>query len=248
MQNAIGIIPARLASSRFPRKILANIAGKSLLQRTYEKASQSSSLDKVVIATDDQSVIDHANSFGAQAFMTSTNHKSGTDRIAEVVENHFQDAKIIVNIQGDEPLLNPNVIDTLVELLNSKPETVCTTAAVQFADNQDINDPSAVKCVFDNSGKALYFSRTPIPSAQHSTNDHPYYLHMGIYCFRKPFLLTYANLKRTPLQQIEDLEQLKIIEHGYPIHVAIVKEMSIGVDTPEDLKKVEEICLENTSL
>ena len=246
MKKAIGIIPARLASTRFPGKVLANIAGKSLIQRTYEQASQSSSLESILIATDDPSVMEHTKSFGAQCFMTNPSHTSGTNRIAEVAQKHCEKSDVIVNIQADEPLLSPNVIDTLVDALNAHQEAVCTTAAIKFPENQELNDPSAVKCVFDRQGRALYFSRSAIPSTYKGKSEH--YLHMGIYCFRKPFLLTYANLKPTPLQQAEDLEQLKILEHGYPIHISVVKEMGIGVDTPEDLKKVEEICLENTSL
>ncbi|MCH9609922.1 MAG: 3-deoxy-manno-octulosonate cytidylyltransferase [Chlamydiales bacterium] len=248
MPNVIGIIPARLKSSRFPGKVLVDIGGKSLIQRTYEQSIQSSFLDEVVIATEDKAVAEHAKSFGAKAFITKSSHMSGTDRIAEVVEAHYPDVDVVVNIQADEPMLDPKTLNQLVKKLLETPVAVCTTAVVEITEAAEIFDPSAVKCVFDRNGRALYFSRSPIPFAQKMLENHSYHRHLGIYCFRRDFLLTYASIDATPLQLVEDLEQLRILEHGYPLYVTVVEDKGIGVDTPEDLKRVEDRCLENTFL
>lgn len=248
MHKVVGIIPARLKSTRFPGKVLANLAGKSLIQRTYDQVTQSRLLDEVVIATDDKTIFDHVNSFGAKAFMTDAAHINGTDRIAEVVEKNYMDATIIVNVQADEPLLDPSVVDTLIDKLLTTPDAVCATPLIQITNHEDVFKPSIVKCVMDEQGRALYFSRAPIPFPQNPKKMHAFYRHLGVYCFRRDFLLTYKNLTPSRLQQIEDLEQLKILEHGYPIHACVVEDLGIGVDTPEDLKRAEELCLENTSL
>lgn len=246
----IGVIPFRWQSSRFPGKALVNILGKSLIQRTYENSTQSKLLDRVVIATDDQRIFNHAQDFGAEVFMTSSSCPTGTDRTCEVIDRHFPQAEIVVNIQGDEPCLNPDVLDALIVKLQETPEALVTTPVAKITDPRDIFSPSAVKCVFDQNGRALYFSRAPIPFPQTANKIHDYYRHLGVYCFRKPFLLELATIKPTRLQEIEDLEQLKILERGLPIHVCLVEDQAIGVDTPEDLKRIEEILCqkESTSL
>jgi len=245
----IGVIPARFASKRFPGKPLANILGKSLIQRTYENAKKSRSLDKLVVATDDKRIFDHVESFGGHAMMTPVDCPSGTDRTCEIIEKHFPTAAIIVNIQGDEPCLNPEIIDTLIDKLKTTPDAVLTTPIAKILDPSGIFNPSTVKCVFDKNFKALYFSRAPIPFPQNTKKIHDYYRHLGVYCFRREFLMKYRNLDFSRLQDIEDLEQLKILECGYPIHTCLVEDNGIGVDTPEDLKKIEELlCHENTSL
>lgn len=246
--KVIGVIPARWQSSRFPGKMLADILGKSLIRRTFENAKQCSSLEALVVATDDKRIFDHVHAFGGKAFMTSSNCPTGTDRVGEVIEREFPDAEIVVNIQGDEPCLNPSVINVLVDLLRSKKEALVTTPITEIHAPHLIHSPSVVKCAFDKEGKALYFSRSPIPYRQKKGAEARYYRHLGVYCFKRSFLSEYVRLPKTPLQMIEDLEHLKILEHGYPIHTAIVDEEGVGVDTPEDLKLVENILCQKESI
>jgi 3-deoxy-manno-octulosonate cytidylyltransferase (CMP-KDO synthetase) len=248
-EQIVGIIPARYASTRFPGKLLKLLLGKSVLQRTYERACGSKVLDRIIIATDDQRIYDHASAFCPHVVMTSKNCATGTDRLAEVVENTTlcDDASIIVNVQGDEPCLNPLVIDAISQRLQEDPTASMSTAVVKLKNREEALPTSLVKCVMDQNSNALYFSRSPIPFLQKDITT-TYYGHLGIYAFRKDFILKYHTLPATPLQIAEDLEQLKVLEHGYHIKVAIVDDVALGVDTPEDLKKVEEIlCKQNTS-
>lgn len=247
--KVIGIIPARYQSSRFPGKVLANILGKSLVRRTFERAKEASILDALIIATDDEKIANHAKEFGAEVVMTSPYCPNGTTRAAEAVKKYFPFAEIVVIIQADEPCINPVLINNLVKDLQNQPKADLTTPVEKIVYSDEAKRPGVVKCVFDVNYKALYFSRSPIP---HSFKKAPpyFYRHMGIYCYRKPMLLQYPDLPETPLQQTEDLEQLKILEHGYSIYVTEVPPQgNIGVDYPEDIKKVEQfLCLENTSL
>lgn len=245
----VGVIPARHGSSRFPGKMLTNILGKSLIQRTYENALRCSGLDLLVIATDDERIMSHALDFGAKCFMTSKNHKSGTDRVESLIASHFPEASIVVNIQGDEPCLSPQVIEVLIKKLQNTPEALITTPVAKITDPSEIFNPASVKCVFDINGRAMYFSRAPIPFPKNCEKIHDYYRHLGVYCFKNEFLKKYSSLPYSRLQEIEDLEQLKILESGHPLYVCIVQDESIGVDTPEDVQKIEELlCQENTSL
>jgi 3-deoxy-manno-octulosonate cytidylyltransferase (CMP-KDO synthetase) len=253
MQNIIGIIPSRYGSTRLPGKSLISILGKSLLQRTYESARRSPLLSRLIIATDDQRIFDHAQDFSAEVVMTSIDCRNGTERIAEVVskDSTLQKADVIVNIQGDEPCIEADVIDAIAETLLQDPEAAMSTAVYRLQNTADILDPSIVKCVFDTRHRALYFSRAPIPYTTHQQHRSPvpYYGHLGIYAFRPDFLLRYASMQPTHLQQIEDLEQLKVVENGYPIKIAIVDTVGPGVNTPEDIKKVEQyLCNQNISL
>lgn len=250
----LGMIPARYQSSRFPGKILAPIDGKTLIQRTYENAQRFSSIQHLVIATDDQRIYDHVQGFGADVIMTCPSCPTGTDRLVEVLKKNraYDDATIIVNIQGDEPCLDPAVIEKLVQLLQEDPTAVMSTAVIKLDNPEEAFSRSVVKCVFDSNYNALYFSRSLIP-AGHANTMNPattYYRHMGIYAFRREFLLQYSELPPSPLQQAEDLEQLKILEHGFRIKIGVVDHFSIGVDLPEDIKKVEkwlQTCKQNTS-
>lgn len=251
--NVIGIIPARYGSSRFPGKILASIAGKSLIQRTYENALRCESLERLLIATDDSRIYDHALSFGAKPVMTSISCPTGTDRLVEALKAHpeFDDVEIVVNVQGDEPCLDPAVIEQVIQVLKKDPQAVMSTAVVRFKNSEEAANSAAVKCVFDKDHNALYFSRSLIPAGhkQQWQEGVPYYRHIGIYCFRKHFLMRYADLPRTPLQIAEDLEQLKVLENGYRIKVAVVNSIGIDVNLPEDVKRVEEwLCKQNISL
>ena len=255
-EKVVGIIPARYESSRFPGKPLAKILNKTLIQHTYENTLNCSLLNSLVVATDDARILNHVLSFGGEAVMTSSNCLTGTDRLAEVIQQHPQystnQSDIIINIQGDEPLLNPETLNKLVALLKKDELAVMATAVVPITEDK-ANDPNVVKCVMDQQNNALYFSRSLMPSNCHtlldSKKDTPYYHHLGIYAYRRDFLLKYNSLSPTPLQLTENLEQLKVLEHGHRIKVAIVEGTSIGVDSPKDLKKVENIlCKQNFSL
>ncbi len=250
--KVIGIIPARYNSSRFPAKMLAIILGKTLLQHTYENARAFSALDELIVATDDIRIFNHVVAFGGKAVMTSVDCPTGTDRLAEVVRNFpsFQEAEVVVNIQGDDPCLPQDIVAAVVDKLLSEPNNSMATAVCPITDPAAAIDPSVVKCILDKRGCALYFSRSLIPGG-HSLLFSPhiqYYKHLGIYAYRTAFLLHYSNLPMTPLQQAEDLEQLKVLENGYQIGVAIVQEQDIpGVNTPEDIAKVEPILCQRNS-
>lgn len=232
--KAIGIIPARYASSRLPGKPLVDIAGHTMIEHVYRRTEQAASLDRVLVATDDARIFEAVRAFGGQVVMTSPDHPSGTDRIAEAAWH--LDAEIVVNVQGDEPLLDPAEIDAVVRPLRADPALVMSTLATPLADP---SDPNVVKVVFDRDGRALYFSRWPIP--YYRTGEGEHFKHIGLYGYRKEFLLRYASLEPTPLERAEALEQLRVLEHGYAIHVSISEHDAISVDTPEDLERVRQL-------
>lgn len=237
--KSIGIIPARYASTRFPGKPLVKISGKTLLQRTFEQASLCKELYKIVIATDDERILNHAREFGAEAVMTSPASPNGTERIFEVVNNYpeYRDFDVVINIQGDEPCLNPAMISKMLERLEEDTEAVVATP-IALLEEADLTNPSVVKCVKSLKNRALYFSRSPIPG----------YRHVGLYAYRKDFLKIYATLPITPLQQREDLEQLKILEYGYPMAVVVVDKPGMDVNVPSDVEKIERfLCQQNSS-
>lgn len=251
--RVIGIMPARYGSSRFPAKMLAVIAGKTLLQHTYENALKFEILADLIVATDDQRIYDHVIDFGGKVVMTSPEHPTGTDRLAEVISRfpEHRSASVIVNVQGDEPFLSIPAVNGIVQELQNDPIAVMATAASPIRCPKAAMDSSVVKCVFDNNRNALYFSRALIP-ASHNLQFCPnttYYQHYGVYAYRPDFLLHYAELPRTALQLQEDLEQLKILENGYRIKVAVIQEHDIpGVNLPEDVAKVEPfLCQRNIS-
>lgn len=250
-QKVLAVIPARFGSKRFPGKPLSLIQGKTLIQRTYENALLCPILDRIVIATDDERIFDHAKSFGAEVLMTDPNCPNGTERIAEVLAKTEHDADIIVNVQGDEPCVTPEVIIALVQALVDNPEIPMSTVITRIKKREDSLNPSVVKCVIDQKGRALYFSRQLIPGNKEIqyTESTPYYSHIGLYAYRKEFLFQYLKLSPTPLQLAEDLEQLKVLEHGYLIQTATVDHVNLGVDTPEDIHKVESyLCKQNLFL
>jgi 3-deoxy-manno-octulosonate cytidylyltransferase (CMP-KDO synthetase) len=251
-RQVIAIIPARYGSIRLPGKPLLKILDKSLVQHTYDNTAKCPLIDYQVVATDDNRIFDHVHTFGGNAVMTPADCPSGTDRLAYLVENDptFRSAEIIVNVQGDEPCLNPDAIVAIVEALRNDPTASMSTAVVKLTDAEEANSRSSVKCVIDLQGNACYFSRALIPASKSDEPFKPginYYKHLGIYAYRPEFLLAYAKLPMTPLQIAEDLEQLKVLEHGYKIKAAIVASADAGVNTPEDIKKVEqELCKQNT--
>jgi len=242
-QKVIGVIPARYASSRFPGKIIARIAGKPMIQRVYEQAVKSQLLDQLIVAVDDQRIQKCVEDFGGKAIMTGTNHQSGTDRIAEVVEK--LDDCIVVNIQGDQPLFDPVMIDEAVQPLLDDPLLQMSTLKIKIGE-EDYYDPAVVKVVVDENDNALYFSRSLIPYNQ-KFKDVNVYEHVGLYVYRKQFLLEISKLPQSHLEQIESLEQLRVLEKGYKIKVIETKSdrnAGISVDTPEDLAKVERLIQE----
>lgn len=248
--RVIAIIPARYASSRFPGKMLAPIMGKSLLERTYERVKACSLIEDIIIATDDPIILDHVATFGGKAVMTSPNHPTGSDRIIEVLAKHpeLTQGAIILNVQGDEPCISPLTLSSVCQILIDNPEECMATVAVKITEPTEIQSPSVVKCVMDAQNHALYFSRSPIPGIKPLGKHLPfYYKHMGIYAFRRDFLLTYGLLSQTPLQLVEDLEQLKVLEAGYKIKVVYADESSPAVDIPEDIQRVTEwLCNQNS--
>jgi 3-deoxy-manno-octulosonate cytidylyltransferase (CMP-KDO synthetase) len=235
----LGVIPARFASSRFPGKSLATIAGKPMLQHVWERASEARYLSKLVIATDDERIHKAARAFGANAVMTRADHPSGTDRVAEAASGY--DASVIVNIQGDEPLIDPAAIDAAALALLNDPDLPMSTLMKQIEDPREIADPNVVKVVANLSGDAIYFSRSPIPYAREGARHRDpirHYKHLGLYVYRRDFLLAYSGLPVGPLERMERLEQLRAIENGYRIRVVETEYESLGVDTPEDLERV----------
>lgn len=230
-------IPARYGSTRFPGKVLAKDTGKFLLQHTYGRALQAKIPADVIIASDDEKVIDAVESFGAECILTSTEHKSGTDRIAEAVAKI--EADIVINLQADEPEIEPENIDFLAKLLTEHQDAPMATLGADFERKEQIKDPNIVKVVTDTGGKAIYFSRAPIPydRAAGGIGVKTLYLrHIGTYAYRKDFLLRMTKLPRSRLEKVEKLEQLRAIENGYDILVGKVNQAWEGIDTPEQYK------------
>ncbi len=235
--TAVGIIPARWRASRFPGKPLASIAGMPMIRRVYEGACGASRLRSVYVATDDQRIVDACAEFGAEAVMTSPSHPTGTDRLAEAARELSDD--IVVNIQGDEPLIEGFVIDAAVAALEEAPEAPMSTV-VHAAEPADLDDPNRVKVVFDQQGYALYFSRSRIPALRDRDYPPRYWQHVGLYAYRREFLMRYVDLTPTEAERAEALEQLRALEHGHRIRIAVIDGWrSTPVDTPEDVGRVE---------
>ncbi|KAF5728031.1 Nucleotide-diphospho-sugar transferases superfamily protein isoform 1 [Tripterygium wilfordii] len=243
--RVVGIIPARFASSRFQGKPLVEILGKPMIQRTWERSKLATTLDHVVVATDDEKIAECCRGFGADVVMTSESCRNGTERCNEALQKLEKKYDIVVNIQGDEPLIEPEIIDGVVKALQAAPDAVFSTAVTSLKP-EDAFDPNRVKCVVDNRGYAIYFSRGLIPynkSAQVNP-DFPYLLHLGIQSYDSKFLRIYPDLQPTPLQLEEDLEQLKVLENGYRMKVIKVDHEAHGVDIPEDVEKMEALMRE----
>jgi 3-deoxy-manno-octulosonate cytidylyltransferase (CMP-KDO synthetase) len=237
--DVIGVIPARYSSKRFEGKVLADILGKPMIQRVWERAKQALLLDDLIIACDNESVASVAREFGAKVIMTSKAHASGTDRIIEVINP--LDVKIVVNIQADEPLVHPAMIDAVAQSLLDDSGVSMATIMKKIENAQELNDPNVVKVVVDKNNFALYFSRAAIPHRAHNSEIKSplYYKHIGLYAYTKDFLFTYKNLPVSNLEKIECLEQLRVLEEGFGIKVIETKFDTVGVDTPEDLEKVK---------
>lgn len=241
--KTLGIIPARYSSTRLPGKPLIDIEGKSMIRRVYEQVRKAKLINEVVVATDDQRIFDHVKDFGGSVIMTKETHLSGTDRCAEVIDNqHFSDYEIVVNIQGDEPFINPLQIDLTVDFLSKSPLFSIATLAKKIDSSEQLFNSNIVKVVFGKNQKALYFSRHPIPFLRDYSKEDwlkkgTYYKHIGLYAFRKNVLQQIAQLKQSSLEKLESLEQLRWLENDYSIGIEITNLETVGIDTKEDLKK-----------
>ena len=237
--NTLCVIPARYASTRLPGKPLADIAGKPMIVRVYEQASRAKRLSGVIAAVDDERVYEAVVSHGGKAMMTAKDHPTGTDRLAEVAAAH-PGAELIINVQGDEPLIEPDLIDALAAAFEEDPELQMATVKSPMTDENEMRNPNNVKVVTDKKGYALYFSRSLLPYPRENTGV-TVYKHIGIYAYRRDFLLQYARMEPTALEQTESLEQLRALENGYKIKVIATDFRFVGVDTPEDLAEVNRL-------
>ena len=239
--QVIGVIPARWGSTRFEGKVLAEIKGEPMIQHVWRRAKSSNALEEVFIACDDERVFDKAQSFGAKAIMTSPDHKSGTERIAKAFR--YSPADIIINIQGDEPLIEPAVIDALAKAISKDSNCPMATVIKALNKEEELNNPNIVKVVVDSSKYALYFSRSAIPFSREKAafGDITYYKHIGLYAYRTKFLIKFPDLAASSLEQVEKLEQLRALEAGYRIKTVVTEYESVGVDTPEDIETIERL-------
>jgi 3-deoxy-manno-octulosonate cytidylyltransferase (CMP-KDO synthetase) len=236
----LGVIPARFASSRFPGKALASLAGKPMLQHVWERASRSRYLDDLLVATDDDRIAAVVRQFGGKVRMTRADHPSGTDRLAEIAGS--EPAALYVNIQGDEPLIDPEAIDAAILCVHGDESVSMGTLKKQIVDPTDIVNTNVVKVVTNLLGDAIYFSRCPIPYERDGRSGMPlFFKHIGLYVYRHEFLVRYPDLTVGPLEQAERLEQLRALENGYRIRVVGTEYESLGVDTPEDLERVNQL-------
>ena len=235
------VIPARYGSTRLPGKPLVMLAGKPMVQRVYERAKMAKSASRVIVATDDQRIVKAVEAFGGEARMTRPDHRTGTERIAEVAAHSEGD--VFVNVQGDEPLLDPQAVDTAVNSLLEDPPAAISTVAVPIKTPGDIMDPNVVKTVLDFDGNALYFSRAPIPWVRDTTAHQVvrHLKHLGLYVFQRDALLEYPTLPQGELERIEQLEQLRWMENGWKIRVAEVEHDAVSVDVPADVERVEKL-------
>ncbi len=238
MANILGIIPARYGSTRFPGKPLIDIGGKSMIQRVYEQSLKSTSLKKIIVATDDERIAEHVLNFGGEVSITSSTHQSGTDRCAEVLHNEKGEFDIVINIQGDEPFINPAQIDLLAVCFDDI-EIQIATLIKKIVLEEDIRNPNIVKAIRNFKNEAIYFSRSPIPYRRNPEAEISYFKHIGIYGYRSDVLKEITKLPIGNLEKAESLEQLRWVENGYRIGVKETTIESLSIDTPDDLKHVE---------
>ena len=236
------VIPARYGSTRFPGKPLAQLRGKPMIQHVYEQVAKATRVDEVVVATDDDRIASAVRQFKGRVEMTSPDAASGTERVAAIARTR-RDAQVVINVQGDEPLIRPDMVDQLADYLVHHTEVPMASLMTPLQREDDGNDPNVVKVVVDREGFALYFSRAPIPHARDArrTPTPRFYKHLGIYGYQRDFVLRFPGLQATRLEQVEQLEQLRAMEHGHRIKLLETVHDTIGVDTPEDLAKVEQL-------
>lgn len=237
----VAVIPARFASTRLPGKPLLSDTGRPLIQHVVEAAQRATRLDRIIVATDDQRIAQAVQAFGGECAMTRSDHPSGTDRVAEVAEG-LPEAGIVINLQGDEPEITPQALDLVITLLEQDPDASMATLATPIRSETVYRDPSCVKVVCSAAGQALYFSRSPVPYHRDGLPDPTAatplaYLHLGLYAYRRDFLLKLATLPPSPLEMTEKLEQLRVLEAGHRIAVGFIDEPSVGIDTPEDYRR-----------
>ena len=240
MSKIIAIIPARYNSTRLPGKVLEKIGDKTILELVYKKVKQAKYIDEIIIATDDQKIIDTASSFGANAEMTFSSHKSGTDRCAQVSREFWED-DIVLNIQADEPFIAPEIIDLLALKMKDDNWIEIATLCTNINNPAEISDPNSVKVVKDIYNKALYFSRSIIPYYRDKDSGHSFHKHIGIYAYRNKILQSITSLKESKLEKAEKLEQLRWMENGYKIHVFETEYKGFGIDTVEDLERARKM-------
>jgi 3-deoxy-manno-octulosonate cytidylyltransferase (CMP-KDO synthetase) len=251
MTKVAGLIPARYESTRLPGKVLTPIGGKPMIQRVYERSAEARVLEAVLVATDDERIVDAVQAFGGRSVLTSADHTSGTDRLAEVVQRPdtgVADAEIVVNIQGDQPFIDPVMIEEAVRPVLEDPELPMATLAIPISEPGKLQDPSVVKVVVDQRGFALYFSRSLIPYPRKDV-PHPVYEHVGLYVYRREFLIRYSRLEPTLLERVESLEQLRALENGHRIRVVATqcgdREFAgFSVDTEDELARAESMLQE----
>ena len=245
--NVVGVIPARFHSVRLEGKPLALIGGRPMIQHVYERAAKSALLSDLLVATDDARIFDAVCRFGGKAVMTSAAHRSGTDRVAEATAH--TDVDVVVNIQGDEPFISPRVIDQLVQPFHSESGVEMSTLMRPIDTDRDLGDPNVVKVVADQSGFALYFSRSLIPFPRNASSDHPAFEHIGLYAYTKTFLTEYSQMTPTILERIEGLEQLRVLENGRRVRVVETHDhLGLSVDTPADLARAEQFLAQSPDL
>ena len=239
--KVVAVIPARYHSTRLPGKPLLSLAGKPMIQRVYERAKLATRVDRVVVATDDERIAKAVEAFGGEARMTRTDHRTGTERVAEVAAH--EEGQVFLNLQGDEPLLDPAAVDTAVASLEEEPAASISTVATPIKTPADIMDPNVVKAVLDFDGNALYFSRAPVPWVRDTAGKIQvrHLKHLGLYVFQRQALLEYPTLPQGELERIEQLEQLRWLENGWKIRVAEVEHDGVSVDVPEDVTRVEKL-------
>lgn len=244
--KAVGIIPARYASTRFPGKPLVDINGKSMIQRVFEQASSCKSFSSVYVATDDKRIFEHVIEFGGKVVMTSIDHQSGTDRCKEAIENisfELDNADIVINVQGDEPFFKTDKIELLLNCFRENPNTQIATLIKKIEQKEELLNPNVVKAIVNKNSQAIYFSRQAIPYNRGAEENqwitkHNYFKHIGIYAYRFDILKQISSLKPSSLEQAENLEQLRWIENNFSIQTKITSTENIAIDTPDDLKKI----------
>lgn len=243
-KKCVAIIPARYASTRFPAKVLADILGKPMIQWVYERVKLADGIDTIYVATDDERVEKAVKAFGGNVVMTSPTHPSGTDRVCEAVRKIAPDTQIVLNVQGDEPLIEPELISKIANEMKHDDSISMATIAVPCKREEIADNPNVVKVVIDKTCNALYFSRSPIPFLRSGGTDIPLYRHWGIYAYTRATLEKLVSLPESSLEKCEKLEQLRALENGIPIRVIIANSLTIGVDTPEDLEAIKKMLLE----
>lgn len=245
MSEVTAIIPARYKSTRFEGKPLADLLGKPMIQHVYERTLEAKGIDRVLVATDDKRIMEAVGNFGGQAVLTAATHETGTDRVAEVAAS--LKSQFIVNVQGDEPLISPDMIAEVVAIIKNARGLPMASLKCLIKNRDDLNNPSVVKVVVDKNDYALYFSRYPIPfyrDGEGTDSGVDYFRHVGVYVYEREFLLKFAAMDATPLERAEKLEQLRALENGYRIKVVTTEHEALGVDSPEDLEIVKEILKE----